>query len=371
MSEINFCYIDNDSSLSEMVDKCLKQSAIVLDTEFIRTDTFYPRPALIQVYDGNQVYLVDPLAITNFEPLKTLFRAQSTVKVMHSTSEDMEVFSCLLDCIPTPLVDTQIAASLAGMEYSLSYQKLVAAVIGQSLDKAETRSDWLQRPLSDRQLHYAVDDVLWLLEVYKRLMQQLTELGRVDWLQEECENLVLRAENPAPYSEYYLRVKAAWRLDAPSLNVLRSLCIWREQVAREKNVPRNRIASDAALLEMAKFRPVDKEGLSQISQLRHGNIRSGGDSMLEVIVSANAMSSDQFPVTLAALNSPETRAKMKLMKKLVTEIAEKTGLAKEMMGRKRDLEEFMFAEDRSKTLIGSGWRKGILAEKIMAVLQVE
>lgn len=360
--------VDNDQALSLMVDACLLQAAIALDTEFIRTDTFYPKPALLQIYDGRQIYLIDPLAINDFEPLRELFKSPDTIKVMHSCSEDMEVFSRLLDCYPTPLVDSQIAASLAGMDFSISYQRLVEAILAKPLDKGETRSDWLQRPLSDNQLSYAADDVLWLLDVYHVLMDQLSVLGREAWLREECDELLIRARQPIPFDQYYLKIKAAWRLDPRSLNVLRGLCAWREREARENNVPRSRIVSDTALLELSRARPQDKSSLSPIADMRHSTIRSHGAAIIDEINSTDNVGSNAYPQALQPKNHLLVRQTLKKMKQASSTAAAELKIPEGLLARKRDLEAYLFATDRGDELLGSGWRGDILVERFAPII---
>ena len=372
MNDTQFVFVDNDKALAEMVAACLEQPVIALDTEFIRTDTFYPKPALLQIYDRRQIYLVDPLAIGDIEPLRVLFKSPSTVKVMHSCSEDMDVFSRLLGCYPRPLMDTQIAASIIGMDFSMSYQRLVESILDKQLDKAETRSDWLQRPLSEKQLAYAADDVLWLLDVHDHLTEQLNILGRESWMAEECEGLLLRAEQPIPFDQYYLKVKAAWRLDPKSLNTLRGLCAWREEVAREKNVPRSRVVSDAILLELSRQRPDNKPALSDISEMRHSTVRTQGDAILAVIAAAEAVDSHNYPPAMLPTGSLDARTALKSMKQAVDGAAKNLNIPEALLGRRRDLEAYLFADDSSTQLLGQGWRARILApvlDPIVAVYQ--
>jgi len=365
----DFEYVDSDSALSEMVECCLKQQLVALDTEFIRRDTFYPLPALLQLYDGKTIFLVDPLQIDDFSPLRKLFLAPDTVKVMHSCSEDMAVFSRLLGCFPRPLVDTQIAASLVGLPYSMSYQRLVSELTGLELQKGETRSDWLQRPLTTSQCHYASDDVLYLLDVYSHLNTRLAELGRQSWLQEECDALLQLCENPLPSEEYYFRIKNAWRLDVMSLNALRALCAWREQKASEHDVPRGRVASDAVLLEVAQRRPNNKRDLSKLRSIYSTNVRCYGDDLLAVLSDALGDDSASFPEPMAEKNRVDIKATLKLMKRRVLEVAEGLNIPVEILARKQDLETYLFAASKSETSIGAGWRREFLAEDLDRVIE--
>ena len=360
-------YIDSSAALAEAVSQCRSVAVVALDTEFIRTDTFYPLPALIQVFDASTVFLIDPVAIDDLEPLKALLADDSVIKVMHSCSEDMDVFARLLDVVPTPLVDTQIAASLAGLDFSISYQRLVEQLLNQPLEKGETRSDWLQRPLSEKQLQYAADDVLWLLEVYQSLMERLAQQQRSSWLEEESRRLLEDAHNPPPLEEYYLRIKSAWRLSGQSLVLLQMLCLWRERLAREHNVPRGRIASDSALYEIARSRPKDKSQLSRVKALKPANIRQYGSQLLAI---ANQQFEDETHSVLNVARANDAKAlkdAIKHSKRLIARVAEEQSLPVEIVGRNRDVEQFLFAAERQRTLLGSGWRASLLGDSLTAI----
>jgi len=370
LNNTDFVFIDSDNALAEMVAACLEQPVIALDTEFIRTDTFYPKPALLQIYDRRQIYLVDPLKITDLEPLKTLFNSPTTVKVMHSCSEDMDVFSSMLGCYPKPLMDTQVAASIVGMDFSMSYQRLVESILDKQLDKAETRSDWLQRPLTDKQLAYAADDVLWLLDVHDHLVEQLNALGREPWMTEECEGLIARAEQPIPFDQYYLKIKAAWRLDAQSLNSLRSLCAWREVVAREEDVPRSRVVTDAILLELSRQRPDNKIALSEIPEIRFATVRTHGDAILEAVAAAEAVDNESYPPAMLPTGNLEARTALKSMKQAVDSAAKNLKIPEALLGRRRDLEAYLFATEPTSQLLGQGWRARILAPVLDPIVSI-
>lgn len=356
----NILYVDNEADLARMVDQCIQKPAVALDTEFIRTSTFYPKPALIQLYDGEQVYLLDPLSITDLSEFKRLLLAPNTVKVMHSCGEDLEVFSRMLDCHPTPLFDTQVAASLVGLDYSMSYQRIVDALLDKQLEKGETRSNWLQRPLSSRQLAYAVDDVLWLLDVHFQLVEQLETLNRMTWLREDCDEILNVAANPEPFDNYYQRVNSAWRLDGMALNVLRALCAWREQKARDENVPRSHIIPDAALMEISRSQPKDKAQLAQLEQVHASNVRVLGSELLSIVDGAVIQNEEQFPPSLAEKNSKKTRALVKEMKQATEKVAGQLAIPSEILARKRELEYFLLSPNRAGSKFIRGWRADYL-----------
>ena len=170
-------WVDDKATLDSLCASWMQQARIAIDTEFMRSSTYYPHAGLIQVGDGKGCYLIDPLAIDDLSSLAVLMTHPATVKVIHSCSEDLEVFRFLLGVVPSPLMDTQIAAAYANMGFSLGYAALINDQLGIALDKGETRSDWMQRPLSQSQLHYAALDVAYLLIVYGKILVALKALG--------------------------------------------------------------------------------------------------------------------------------------------------------------------------------------------------
>lgn len=357
----NFLIIDNDDLLDKMINACMSQSCIALDTEFIRTDTFYPKPALIQIYDGQQIYLVDPLKIKNIMPLKELLLAPTLIKVMHSCSEDMDVFSCLLDCYPQPLIDTQVAANLIGHDFSISYQRLIEVTLGEVLDKTETRSNWLNRPLSAQQLQYAANDVFWLLDAYHALIENLQKLGRLTWLQQDCEALVNRHEVGLDFDQYYLKIKSAWRLSRSELNVFKSLCAWRESSARQQNRPRGRILSDGTMLTLARHRPKTVHDLSQVKDINPAVNRKYGEQILSIISLANDCPEAEYPPPMFNGNSLRVKQSLKEMKSVVASTATTLGVQEAVIASRKDMESYLFSAAPSNETLGRGWRGKILS----------
>jgi ribonuclease D len=256
--------VRTDAALAVVAERWAAAPVLGLDTEFVRTNTFYHRLGLIQVTDGETSWLVDPLAARDLSPLAAVFRSPG-VKVLHSASEDIEVFYRALGVLPEPLFDTQIAGALAGAGAFLSYQKLVAAYLGVELAKEETRTDWLARPLSPGQLAYAAEDVAYLVPLHERLTADLEALGRLSWVREDSAALLDTSRFQEDDESAYLRIKGAGRLDRRQLGALRLLASWREKEARRRDRPRlpsfdaRQAARDGAtwlqLLEQAAERP--------------------------------------------------------------------------------------------------------------------
>ncbi|WP_232787490.1 ribonuclease D [Spongiibacter nanhainus] len=335
--QIDFHYIDSDQALSASCQRWQSADFIALDTEFIRTDTFYPIAGLLQVGCLGETALIDPLEIADWSPFLDLLRAPSITKVLHSCSEDFEVFLRLFDCVPTPVLDTQIGAALAGMGVGLSYQKLVLAVLDIHLEKGETRSDWLQRPLTDNQQLYAALDVFYLQQIYPMLVARLEELGRTDWWQQEGD-LQVASSSPTPPELSYQRLKSLWKLTPRQQLAARMLCEWRETEARRKDVPRGRILKDPICQEVARRMPDTTGALASVKDLSPGVVRRNGDTILSLIAAAKDVPEDELPVLAERPLSREQSQLVKSLRRCCEEVANELALPVEVLTRKRELE---------------------------------
>ena len=238
-------WIRDDASLAQQCREWRTQPYLALDTEFMRVDTFYPAAGLVQVGDGRQEWLIDPLLIQDWS-LRRAARRRAGGEGAACLQRRPEVFLRLTGSLPVPLFDTQLAAAYLGMAHSMGYSKLVKEVLDIDLPKDETRSDWLQRPLTEMQMRYAADDVQHLAQVYLALDTRLSEEKRA-WLLEDGAELVANLCRESDPREAYREVKLGWRLRPQQLAVLRELCAWREEQARLRNRPRNHVLRERTL----------------------------------------------------------------------------------------------------------------------------
>lgn len=366
-------WIATDPELARLCARWREQAAIAIDTEFMRSETFYPIAGLIQVGDGKGCYLIDPLAITDFEPLRELLLDQAVTKVLHSCSEDLEVFQRLLNVVPAPLFDTQIAAAFAGYGFSLGYAGLVKAVLAIEIAKEETRSDWLQRPLSVAQLKYAALDVAHMLIVYGKLLQALKASERLQWVKDDCADLVTNARKPEDFTTAFHKVGFAWKLRAQELAILQNLCIWRETEARARNVPRNRLVKEPALWELARKQPQDIATLQRIEDMPSRTLRDYGETLLEIISSSAASDSNLWPERLHPPLAQSEGPQLKRLKKYVRETAERMDLPAEVLIRKKEYEALIRSgmEGGGYTLPARlrGWRYPVIGEQLLCLVQ--
>ncbi|MFA0812493.1 ribonuclease D [Microbulbifer epialgicus] len=359
-------WVDTSEQLAALCVEWRQQRAVALDTEFMRSRTFYPQPALVQVGDGKHCYLIDNLAIKDLEPLRDLLLDTAVTKIMHSCSEDLETLERLLGVIPEPIFDTQIAAAMGGMGAGLGYAATVRELLNIELPKSETRSDWLQRPLSEAQKSYAALDVAWLPVLYGVLLKQLKECGREGWLREDCTALIGAARNPQPPELYYQKVKGAWRLRGKQLAALQDLCTWREREARALDMPRNHLLKENICMALAQQLPRHKGALSQAG-FEGRALREHGDILLEVI--SRAVERSDMPLRLPQPLNRQQGEVLKQLRQHVSLIAEREGLPPEILIRKKELESLVQA--RNPELQGRlcGWRAQVIGQPLLEVLR--
>ncbi|WP_288479284.1 ribonuclease D [uncultured Pseudomonas sp.] len=340
-------WIRDDAALAALCARCQTLPFIALDTEFMRVDTFYPKAGLIQIGDGEQAYLVDPLCIGDWTPFAALLEDPAVVKVLHACSEDLEVLLRLTGSLPQPLYDTQLAAAYLGLAHSMGYSRLVAEVLKIDIPKDETRSDWLQRPLTPLQERYAAADVTYLVDVYLYLDARLDDQRRA-WLLEDGAELVANLRRVSDPWEAYRDVKLAWRLSRQQLAVLRVLCHWREVQARERDQPRNHVLRERSLWPLARFQPTDKQALARIDDMHPRTVRQDGDTLLALIAEGAATPAEQWPALQSAPLPHEASPLLKALRAIGERDAEALGMAPELMLRKKVLE----------ALLRTGWPDG-------------
>tara|TARA_B110000858_G_scaffold195960_1_gene253581 strand:- start:32575 stop:33723 length:1149 start_codon:yes stop_codon:yes gene_type:complete len=374
-------YVSDTARLNILCAEWAAEEYLAVDTEFERTSTFYARIGLLQIADSKCCYLIDPLTIDDWSAFKQLLSTPSCTLVMHSCSEDLSLLQTFLGCLPVSIFDTQLAAAFLDIGFSISYQGLIEQMLGVEVAKDETRSDWIKRPLSDKQIHYAAADVRYLLQVREILSDMVEQKGMMDWLRAECgQQLVIarRLEEESQWESYYTGVSNAWRLDTQGLQALQQLCVWREQKARERNKPRSWIVKDNELLILCAVvsGPIkageftldvvsDAEGVDSRFLLRNA-------SELYQLLSDSANRSAVDPTLLNKPLNAALRNKLKSSKQVANTKAEELGMAPELLGRKKFLVELLRSFERSGELQWSGdfagWRRELLEVELTAIM---
>lgn len=356
-------WIEHTQSLLELN---LGTSPLIgLDTEFMRTDTFAPKLALIQIEIAEQTALIDPLANIDLGGLVARLSAADVVSIMHSASEDLDALAPLLPQGLGSLFDTQIAAAFCGLGAGLGYQKLVLEICGVELPKGETRSDWLRRPLSDSQLEYASQDVVHLPTLHAELSARLDARGYAHWHAEDCRRMLERARdrNPDPQPQTGFRGAADWTLEQQAL--LRRVLLWRDTTARRIDKPRPWLLDDARVLQLSVEPPANLETLSEITRgLRalRGPLRAELLEALQRPLNDEEMTFDSIP---PAADSTERRV-IREMKEIVTARATELDIPEGLLCSRRHLETLYTTRRWPSAL--EGWRKPQLHDVLMAKL---
>jgi ribonuclease D len=361
-------WINTNIELQNLCHQLASCSLIALDTEFIRTDTFYPKIALIQLSDGETIWLIDVLAIDNFIPLKQLLESPDTTLIFHACAEDLEVLDHSVNIQPTHIFDTQIAAGIVNVGYCMGYARLVDSLLEIQLDKQETRSNWLARPLTQRQLDYAEVDVLHLHSLYRLLLKMLNKQDRVKWFEEESQGLFSVVDQRKSNPDYYTRIRGAWRLNPQSLSTLRHLCQWRETISRSRDVPKSRIAKDNVLLDIAKKMPESKRQLFDIDDWHHGSVRRYGELILEEIEASRQKKNDAWaPQPLS--NSLNTI--FKNIRKSLVKTAEEQKIPQEFLSNKRELEDILRNAQQGNYQLPDRIKQGWRQQWVQSVIESE
>ncbi|MFU8816443.1 MAG: ribonuclease D [Pseudomonadales bacterium] len=362
-AEASVSWITTDAALAETAAQWGR--VIGIDTEFQRTDTFFPLPGLYQISSGEDVYLLDPLAVDDFSPLLELLEDRRVTKIMHSCSEDLELLRHHFGAVPAGLFDTQLANAFLTPDYSVSFTRLVSERLGVELVQHETRSDWLQRPLTAEQVKYAWEDVFYLPPLHQQLAAQLEAAGRMAWFRDEMDRRG-RFQLNDPDS-YYLGVKKGWRLPGAARARLQQLTAWRERQAMAEDRPRNRIVRDEHLLELALRVEIDDRDLVEL--LPPGVVRRYEDSLLDA--HRDGASQEGHPPAAETPLGVADTALVRELRDVAKAQADALGMAPELLARKREVESCLrhYGETGELSEAYLGWREPLVGDRFRELLQ--
>jgi ribonuclease D len=369
--ELTSQWITTHQQLQQACQRWQKLKAIAIDTEFVRYNTFYPQPGLIQVSDGLRHYLVDPLTIDQWQPWTALLQQQSVIKVLHASREDIELCRHLFGVWLEPVFDSQLAGALLGFGLQQSYQQLVKEQLGIHLTKSETRSNWRQRPLTQAQQRYAVLDVAYLLPLYEGLQSALGQQDRLAWLKEETHRLLNRIKRhyQEDGQQAYQRVKGAWQLSAEQLAQLKPLACWREQQAKQQNQPKQWLIKDAALIWLVQQQPKEISQLANCSYLSAWQIKNYGEYWLHQLTSPQ----QPISVPLAAPFSQDAKPLLKQLQGCSSQQARQLAITADLLAPRKALEELISTGwpqgNYQLTDFFQGWRQSVIGNKLLAICQ--
>lgn len=350
--------IKTQEQLKDICAKLAKHPYITIDTEFLRDKTFYSRLCLIQLCAPDmEPVAIDPIEFDlDLTPFNDLMHNEDVIKVFHAARQDLEIFYQMNGKIPHPIFDTQVAAMVCGYGDSIAYNKLVADITGQALEKNAQFTDWSRRPLTDKQLTYALNDVTYLREIYETLDARLYKQKRHHWVEQEMDILTSPETYEMPVEDMWKRIKI--RSDKPEvLAILRELAIWREELARKKDIPRNRIMKDEALADIAMYMPKDLGGLSRIRNVPKDAVKNHiGETLLKLVKKARKSDKSTWPKVKRGAPFPRDAVPILEMLKLLLKInSSEAHVAAKLIANISDLEEIA-TSDKPQCLAMKGWR---------------
>lgn len=358
------------TATSELADTCrrmAKEPFVTIDTEFLRETTYYPLLCVAQMASADEAVVIDALAPgIDLSPFYDLMANEKVMKVFHAARQDIEIVWHAAKLIPHPIFDTQVAAMVLGYGDSISYDQLVQRITGDTLDKSLRFTDWTRRPLSEAQLRYAISDVTHLREVYLKLVEDLRQRGRAEWVEDEMRVLT----SPETYR---LEPENAWqrlktRVRKPKeLAVLIEVAAWREREAQARDVPRSRVLKDEVIADLAVQAPTSAENLTHLRSLPKGFERSRwGEAIIAAVARGLARDTKTLPRPVRAQSTANGAAVVELLKVLLRMVSERHHVAAKVIATVDDLERIA-ADDTADVPALTGWRRELFGEKALAL----
>ncbi len=367
-------YVTDDEGLRGLCERLSKASRLGLDTEFVGEETFIPRLELIQVAFDHEAAVIDVPAVSSLAPLGGVLADPHIDKVFHAGRQDLELLHLHVGILPKPLFDTQVAAAMVGYGTQVGYAQLVQRVLGKSLGKEHTLTNWSKRPLAKEQLAYALADVEHLLPLHAHLVERLKNFRRLDWAQEEFAALASRrGEVLNDPRMRYERIRGWETLKPRARAILRELAAWREVEARRRNLPRGRIVRDEILLALARHPPGDLTALRGMRGLGSSLVERHDETLLHHIQEGLAIPESEHPrAPKAPRPEPETAGRTDLLQAVLKACAQQASIAPTMIATSADLQSLIQAGPRRESLdlpLLKGWRRHVAGELILKVLE--
>jgi len=361
-------YINTQEQLDQLCVQIKKESWLALDTEFLREKTYYPKFCLLQIATPEWVACVDPLAVPSMDALFEALENPDITKVFHSCRQDLEIFYQLTGKIPQPVFDTQIAAPLLGFQENPGYAMLVSSLLNVNLSKAHTRADWSKRPLSEAEIQYAADDVIYLCKVYEMITRKLAELGRTDWLNDDFAELADPDFYKVAPEKAWLKIKGKNKLTGKQLSIVQTLAEWREKMAQAENRPRNWLLRDEMLFDLAKLQPETQAELANVRGINERAVSRYGKELCQLITAAK----QRAPVPLHEKGRPgkktqQQEAVLDILSAVVRIRADENSINPVSVATRKDLE--MLLDEEPECLLLHGWRRKMVGKELQALLQ--
>jgi len=358
-------WIDRDDQLAALARELESQTWLGVDTEFLRERTFFPKLCLLQIAGDGGIWCIDALKL-DLELLVPVMTRAATRKVIHASRQDLEAFYLTARRVISPVFDTQIAAGCIGMKPQIGYAELANLLIGVTLAKGQTRTDWSKRPLSADQLEYAAEDVLHLGQIAARLQEKLRELGREHWVLEDCAALEQeRLYEPDP-SQAWERLRGLQQLPPRPRARAKAMAVWREQVARDRDLPRSWILPDAAIFDLAQANPATTSALRAVRSLPPNYNEGFAAALLELLADESRSEPTDASPGQEQRPTPEQKALALRLGAIVDARAAELGVSAEILAPRGELKALAMGKLESHA--ETGWRRAEIGERLRAAL---
>lgn len=361
-------YIADQASLEAFARSAEGASVLAVDTEFLREKTYYPKLCLLQLSADDRTAVVDPFAVESLEPLAPVFANRGIVKLFHAGGQDLEIILHEMGMLPSPIFDTQVAAALLGHTQQIGLASLVHAELGVQLRKIDSFTDWSQRPLSDSQLNYAAEDVIYLPQLYRQMKAKLEERGRLEWLAHDFEEMSDLAHYQVDERQRYKRLKRVTSLSRRQLGAAREMAAWREITAQKRNLPRKWVLTDEQIVEACKREPRTIDELYMVRGMREKLPVRDARKVLSLVVSALDAPPDAWPeLDRPGKSERNVDFQLDLMMALVRLRSKESGIAIPTLASHDDLVRVARGYRDGVELL-RGWRRAIVGDELLELL---
>ena len=359
--------IEDNDTLNKFYNQCIKEKILAIDTEFIRENTYYPSLCLIQIAGSNFAGSIDPLSGIDLKPIWELLINKNILKVFHAARQDIEIFLNLTGKIPYPIYDTQIAAMFCGLGDQIGYEGLVIKFLGLSVNKELQFTNWLQRPLSKQQIDYAISDVTHLIKIYPLIEKIIKDNKRTSWVKKEMEYLSDKSLYHIQPSDIWKRIKLK-NSKPQTLNKLKYLAMWREIECRKRNLPRNKLIRDDALINISYSSSKNIDELKKIRGIPKNLSNKDFQEIANVIQEADKINKAEWPIVLKNYNkSNASKNSIDLLKILLKLCSEESGLAEKLIADTDDL-RLVIDGKKDELKLFHGWRNDVFGKKVLSLL---
>lgn len=362
-------YVSSQAELEELASELAGSKVLAIDTEFMREKTYFAKLCLLQLNNGEVSALVDPLAIDDLSPLVPILEDEACVKIFHAGTQDIDILYHATGTTPSPVFDTQVAASLLGYPLQVGYGPLVHSVCDVRLPKADSYTDWSKRPLTNSQKRYALDDVAFLPRIYEVLRDKLVSMGRLSWCDQDFADLADSKKYEVDPREMWRRVKRVSSLSRAQLAIARELAAWRENEAISRNIPRKWVLSDEAIVEISRKAPKSKEALFEVRGLSSKLNGKDVNQILDAVRKGKSTEQDRWPqLERHPKGDSESEGTVDLLSSLLEVRAKQNDVAAPLIATHSDLSKLVRGHHENLPLL-EGWRYEIAGKELVDLLE--